>query len=87
MALSEIKKKRERERETKNEPQKNGSYKIRHIIVKTMGYMLQIYIHKQSQNSPTEIKHSRLTQQTKEIKNYIYQLRKKLTKAQNGKQN
>jgi len=29
-------------------------------------------------NSPTKIKCSRLTQQTKEIKNYIYQLRTKL---------
>ena len=32
-------------------------------------------------------KYSRLTQQTKEIKNYIYQLRTKLTEAQTGKQN
>ena len=46
-----------------------------------------IYIHKQSQNSPTEIKYSRSTQQTKEIKSYIYQLRTKLTKAQTRKQN
>ena len=29
-------------------------------------------------NSPTKTKYSRLTQQTKEIKNYIYQLRTKL---------
>ena len=34
-----------------------------------------------------KIKYSRLTQQTKEIKNYIYQLRPKPTKAQTGKQN
>ena len=34
-----------------------------------------------------KVKHSRLTQGTKEIKNYIYQLRTKLTKAQTGKQN
>ena len=38
-------------------------------------------------NSPTKIEYSRLTQQTKEIKKYIYQLRTKLTKAQAGKQN
>ena len=31
-------------------------------------------------------KYHRLSQQTKEIKNYIYQLRTKLTKAQTGKQ-
>ena len=41
----------------------------------------------QSQNSPTKIKCNRFTWQTKEIKNYIYQLTVKLTKAQTGKQN
>ena len=48
-----------------------------------------IYIHtyKQSQNSLTKIKYSRLTQETKDIKKHIYQLRTKLTKAQPGKQN
>ena len=45
-----------------------------------------IYSHEQSQNSPTKIKHSTLTWQTKEIKNYIYQLRTKLAKAQTGKE-
>ena len=48
---------------------------------------IHIYTHEQSQNSPTKIKYSTLTWQTKEIKNYIYQLRTKLTKAQAGKQN
>ena len=37
-----------------------------------------IYTHVQSQNSPTKIKYSRLTQWTKEIKNCIYQSRTKL---------
>ena len=46
-----------------------------------------IYTHKQNQNSPTKINYNRLTQQTKEIKNYIYQLRTELTKAQTGNQN
>ena len=32
-----------------------------------------IYTHKQNENSPRKIKYSRLTQQTKEAKNYIYQ--------------
>ena len=32
-------------------------------------------------------KYGRLTQQTKKMKDYIYQLRTKLTKAQTGKQN
>ena len=45
------------------------------------------YTHKQNQDSPTKIKYNRLTQQTKETKNDIHQLRTKLTKAQNGKQN
>ena len=44
------------------------------------------YTHKQSENSPTKIKYSRLTWGTQEIKNYTYQLRTKLTKAQTGKQ-
>ena len=48
---------------------------------------MYIYTNEQSQNSPTKIKHSTMTWQRKEIKNYIYQLRTKLTKAQAGKQN
>ena len=48
---------------------------------------IYIHIHKQSQNSLTKIKYNRLTQWTKEIKNYINELRTKLTKAQTGKQN
>ena len=74
MALSEIKTDIQ-DQETKDGSQTNGSYKIRQ------------YTHEQRQNSPTKIKYSRLTQRTKEIKNYIYQLRTKLTKAQTGKQN
>ena len=44
------------------------------------------YTQKQSQNSPTKTKCNRLTQQTKETKNDIHQLRTKLTKAQTEKQ-
>ena len=47
---------------------------------------MYIYTHKQSQNSPTKIKYSRLTQWTKEIKYHIYQLRLELSKAQTRKQ-
>ena len=47
---------------------------------------MYIYTHEQHQNSPTKIKYNRLTWQTKETKDYIYQLRTKLTKAQTGKQ-
>ena len=91
MALSEIKTNIQK-RETKDEPQTNGNYKIRQIIIKNKGIHTHththIYIHtdEQSQHSPTKIKYSRLTQQTKEIKNDIYQLRTKLTKAQTRKQ-
>ena len=52
-----------------------------------MNIHIYIYIHKQNQNSPTKVKYNRLTGQTQETKNYIYQLRQKLTKAQTGKQN
>ena len=38
-----------------------------------MNIHIYIYTHEQSQNSPANIKYSRLTQQTKETKNYIYQ--------------
>ena len=65
MALSGIKTNAQK-REIKDEPQTNGSYKIGQIIIKIMEY---IHItHEQNQNSPTKIKYSRLTWQTKEIK-------------------
>ena len=87
MALSEINRNIQKW-ETKDELQTNDSYKIRQLIIKIMEYThIYIYTHEQSQKSPTKIKYSRLTQRTMEIKNYIYQLRKKLTKAQTGKQN
>ena len=43
-----------------------------------------VYTHKQNQNSSTKIKYNRMTWQTKETKNCIYQNK---TKAQTGKQN
>ena len=46
---------------------------------------IYIYTHKQNQNSPMKIKQNRCTQRTKEAKNYTYQLRTNLTKAQTGK--
>ena len=52
-----------------------------------MEYTQGIYTHEESENSPTNIKYSRLIWLTKEIKNFIYQLRTKLTLAQTGKQN
>ena len=86
MALTEIKTNIQKG-ETKDEPQTNGSYKIRQIIIKIMEYT-HIHIYpKQNQNSSAKRKYNRLTQQTKEIKNYIYQLKTKLTKAQTDFQN
>ena len=48
-----------------------------------------IHIHPwtKSKKSNKNKKYSWLTKQTKKIKNYIYQLRTKLTKAQTGKEN
>ena len=52
---------------------------------------LYIYTHEQSQNSPTHNnnnkKYNRLTQWTKEIKNYIYELRTKLASLKNKVEN
>ena len=62
MALSELKTNIPKQ-ETKDEPQTNGSYKIRQIIINIVKYT-----HIQNQNSPTKIKYNKLTQQTKETK-------------------
>ena len=78
MALSEIKTNIQNQ-DTKDEPKTNGNYNIRQIIIKIMEYTHILHIHEQSQNSPTKIKYGRLTQQTNEIKNYIYELKTKLT--------
>ena len=86
MVLSEVKTNTQKQ-ETKDELQTNGSYKIRQIVIKIMKHTHIHIHHEQTQNSPPKIKYGRLTQRTKEIKNYIYQLRTKLTKAQTGKQN
>ena len=50
-----------------------------------MNTRIYIYTHEQSQNSPTKVKCNRLTWQAKDTKNYKYQLRTRLTKAQTGK--
>ena len=53
---------------------------------------MYVYTHEQSQNSPTTTttttttKYNRLTWRRKEIKNYLYQLRIKLSQAQAGNQ-
>ena len=86
MALSEIKTNIQK-RETKDEPQTNGSYKIRQIINKIME-CTHTHVHPWEKSKQSNKKEeNRLTQQTKEIKNNIYQLRIKLTKTQTGKQN
>ena len=82
MTLSESKTSTQKH-ETKEQLQANGSYKIKHIIMKIMEYThthththTHIYTHKQSQSSPTEIKYSGFL--TKEITNCIYEFRTKL---------
>ena len=50
MALSEIKTNTSKQ-ETKVEPQTNGSYKIRQIIIKIMNIYIYVYIHQSVQFS------------------------------------
>ena len=85
MALSEIKTNIQK-RETKGEPQTNGSYKISKIIIKIMEYT-HMYI------SISKVKTAQQIQSTADLpsnqsksKNYIYQLRTKLSQAQAGNQ-
>ena len=67
MALSEIKTNIPKQ-ETKDEPQINGSYKIRQIIIKIMEYThIHILPWAKSKHS-NKNEENRLTQQTKEIK-------------------
>ena len=73
--------------ENKDEPQVNGSYKIRQIIIKIMEYTHIPMPPRAKSKQSTKIKYNRLTWQTNKIKNYIYWLRTKLTEAQSGKQN
>ena len=55
------------------------SHEVRPIINKIMEYAHILMHPEQSENNVTKIKYSLLTWQTKEIKNYIYKLRTKLT--------
>ena len=66
-------------------PRQMAVNKIRQIKTKIMEYTHTAI--SKVKTVQKKVKHSRLTQGTKEIKNYIYQLRTKLTKAQTGKQN
>ena len=52
-----------------------------------MEYTKFTYTYEQSANNPTKTKYSRLTQWTKKIKNYIYQLRAKLKHKLENKTN
>ena len=73
--------------EIKDKPQTNASYKIRQMTIKIIEYT-HVHIHPWAKSILyNKNKVCRLTWQTKKIKNYIYQLRTKLTKAQCGKQN
>ena len=71
--MEEERKKGKKKRKT---PQncKSPTYRQRFITpLKNVTEYTHIHTHKQNQNSPTKIKHNRLTWQTKETKNYIYQ--------------
>ena len=81
-------------REITGEPQTNGTYKIRQIVIKIME-LTHILLQAKSKQF-NKIKYNRLTRQIKETKDHIYQSNKtnqntnwktKLTKAQTGKQN
>ena len=83
-------KKKEKTNETKLHRTAKAQRRGRDFLTKIKSVMnihIYIYTHKQNQNSPPKIKYHRLTQRTMETKNYICQLRTKLTKAQTGKQN
>ena len=84
-ALSEIKTNIQKW-ETKDELQTNDSYKIRQLIIKIMEYT---HIHIQSWAKSKQPNKNTVywCGKQRKLKNYIYQLRTKLTKAQTGKQN
>ena len=84
MALTEIKTSIQKQ-ESKDEPQTNGSYKIRQIIIKVMEYTHNIYTPEQSQNCPTKIKYNRLTWWTKEIKKLYLSVNNKTNLSTNWK--
>ena len=86
MALSEIKANIQK-REAKDEPQTNGSYKVREIIIKIMEYT-HTHIHPCAKSKqPNKYKIQQIYQAIKvNPKNYIYQLRTKLSQAQAGNQ-
>ena len=86
MALSEIKTNIQKQ-EAKGEPQTNGSYKIRQIIIKIMEYT-HIHIHpraKSKQSDKNKVQQIDLANKGKQ-KLYI-SVKNKITKALTGKQN
>ena len=86
MALSEIKTNIQK-RETKDEPQTNGSYKIRQIIIKIIEYThIQIYPWTKSKQS-NKNKVQQTDPANKGNQKLYLPVRNKLTKAQTGKQN
>ena len=84
------KEKRQKEKKKKKKPPLNCKMPTQRFITTikiVTEYIQNICTRKENQNSPTKVKYNRLTCQTKETKNYFYQLRTKLIKAQTGKQN
>ena len=54
--------------ETKDKPQANGKYKIKHILTKTMEYIYRIYTYKQNQNTAKRKKESKVDWPSKQRK-------------------
>jgi len=67
---------KERNKETKGKLHRTAKANVEAEVysnIKSVTECTNIYTHKQNQKSQSKIKYSRLTQQTKETKNYIYQ--------------
>ena len=84
MALSEIKTQTPNQ-ETKDEPHTKGRYKIRQILIKIMEYTCTHPQAKSKQSNKNKVQQVDLM--NKGNKDYIYQLRTKITSAETGKQN
>ena len=86
MALSQIKTNNQK-RETKDEPQTNGSYKIRQMIIKIMEYT-HIHIHpREKSKQSNKNKVQSIYPANKGNKKLHLPIKNKTNEAQTGKQN
>ena len=84
MALSEIKKKNIQKWETKNEPQTNGSCKIRQIVIKMMEYA---HIHPWAKSKQPSKNKAQINLVNRGNQKLYLPVKNKITKEQTGKQN